>query len=69
MRLKVSMKIESEEFGITERIVERELPDYGKDVLEDLANTIIDAIPSELFPPFNVLEICQDGEAVGHAEK
>lgn len=69
MRLKISIKVEDEEIGETEKIVNRIINDNGKEAMQDLADAIIDAIPSEMFIPFNVLEIYSDGKSVGHAEK
>lgn len=69
MRLKIIIKVDDEEIGRTEKRVTRTFADYGKECLQGLADAIIEAIPNEVFPPFDVLEIYKDGKSVGHAEK
>ena len=67
MKIKISFKLDSEEYGITEKMIERET--LGEETLDFLANALIDVIPHECFPPFNVLELYTNGEMRGHSEK
>lgn len=70
MKLKISIKIDSGRDGTAERIIEKTIPEDGSiNSLEELAMAIIDAIPNEHFPLFNVLEIYSEGKLKGHAEK
>ena len=41
----------------------------GDITLDQLANTILYALPNQHFSPFNIMELFSDGKSVGHGER